>query len=47
MTFVLITGGVDLSVGSGIIFVAVLLDSTRTRLLAAVTRRHIRVDHAA
>jgi ribose transport system permease protein len=31
-------------VTSGIIFVAVLLDSTRTRLLAGLTRRHIRVD---
>lgn len=30
-------------VTSGIIFLAVLLDSTRTRLLAALTRRHIRV----
>jgi ribose transport system permease protein len=34
-------------VTSGIIFVAVLLDSVRTRLLATLTRRHIRVDDAA
>jgi ribose transport system permease protein len=33
-------------VTSGIIFVAVLLDSTRTRLLAVLTRRQIRVDEA-
>jgi ribose transport system permease protein len=31
-------------VTSGIIFVAVLLDSTRTRILTTLTRRHIRVD---